>query len=622
MEVTIGMDKGFSARYKNAAQCLEWMADHGVTSIETYVLWQDIEPVEGAWDFSRFDDDVDLMRQYGIRWVPFLIAGPWYSTPTWFLQSQDSLVAQCLEHGLDTGTQSIWNPRLWPRIESFLAAFRRHYAPGDLESVLLGVTGDYGEAIFPVHGNWPGEYHGHGGYWCGDTEAVTAFQLAVERRHGTIAGLNHAWGSHYHGWWEVRPFLRSEAPSQTAWLELVDWYRESMTAWSARWMDATRRYWPETEIYLCTGGDMIPSHGSDFVRQAKVAARFGGGLRITNEGSDFLHNLLLTRLVTVGTQYYGGFSGIEPAARVTPEGVAIRMFNATGSGARQLHEYFGNLFDHGDDGAARPRPDASEVWQRNRVVLQRRIPTYRVALAFSNTELALTERGIADGEIHRVAESLRALTDFAVVDETLIAEGVLSRLGISVVVLANSGPWAKKSVRALQGFVADGGLTLASGIPRVLDGAEEPWLTEWTGETRETVEWKGITGVESTGWEQGWTSLGQLAVSSSVSGLADVAEVLLRTRYKPTTERDLAVLWRVRYGKGASYFYTGPFAVDPRSWMQETSMLAELFRYLSAGGHFDAALLEPDESMRTVFTDSGRLSLRLGSERPTVAYGT
>ena len=629
MDVTIGIDKGFSSRYRNVDESLGWMADHGVTSLETYVLWQDIEPHEGAFAFDRFDRDLEAMRRHGLRWVPFLIAGPWYSTPQWFRTSPESLAFRCLEHDEPTGTQSIWNPHLWPRIAAYLAAFRQHYSPVDVESVLLGVTGDYGEAIFPVHGNWGGEYHGHQGYWCGDAQAIAAFRHNMRRRHRTVTELNQAWGSHFRHWEEVRPFRRAESPSDGAWLELIEWYQAAMSAWSDRWMQAVRKLWPETQVYLCTGGDMIPAHGSQFVRQAQVAASVGGGVRITNEGSDFLQNLLLTRLVTVSTRHYGAYAGIEPAARVTPEGIAIRMFNAIASGARQLHEYAGNLFENEATDRMELKSDAASVWTHNYPQLQQRTPHYPVALAVSNTFLTLGERGIPDAATEAAAVSLRAVTDFALVDETLIADGILDALKVAVVVLAHTGPWTDATVRTIQTFLSSGGIVLTSGIPHRVGLGVSPWVTEWTGETEHTRAWRGITAMEALDAHPVWASTGPLAVNTSVSGLSKNAEVLLQAKYQPHSDASvtarpdeeksaLAVLWRVRHGKGASYLYTGSFAVDPRSWMQQESILTILFRYLSAAGAVRLPAAESETYRRTAATAGGLIRLTLDGEHSRI----
>src|SRR5690606_1693916 len=68
---------------------------------------------------------------------------------------------------------------------------------------LLGITGDFGEAIYPVTGTtWtqvtPGPYHTHAGYWCGDPLAEADFRQAMQDRYGgDLARLNAVWGTDY-----------------------------------------------------------------------------------------------------------------------------------------------------------------------------------------------------------------------------------------------------------------------------------------------------------------------------------------------------------------------------------------------------------------------------------------
>jgi hypothetical protein len=64
-----------------------------------------------------------------------------------------------------------------------------HYSPqGIFESINLGISGDYGEAIYPAIGNWPTKYHSHPGFWCGDALAAADFRRAMsELYQGDIA---------------------------------------------------------------------------------------------------------------------------------------------------------------------------------------------------------------------------------------------------------------------------------------------------------------------------------------------------------------------------------------------------------------------------------------------------
>jgi hypothetical protein len=314
MELTFGNDA-------TAADAQVYKA-LGVTSVESYVDWAGVEPEPGRWDWSKWDAQVAILQQAGLKWTPFLIAGPAYATPLWFQNSPQSHVFRCLEHGQDSRVQSIFNPDLRPRVAAFLAAFAERYAASNvIENVLLGVTGIYGESIYPAgpEGGWTGKltgsYHNHHGWWAGDPLAGAAFRAAMKKQYGDIAALNAAWGTRYADFFEVATFLPAQAPGDRARADMAEWYQQAMTDWAAFWVAETRRVLPKTEIYLCTGGHGVPFLGADFTAQAKAIAPFGAGIRITNEGSDYAHNFQLTREVATATRLYQTFCGFEPASK-------------------------------------------------------------------------------------------------------------------------------------------------------------------------------------------------------------------------------------------------------------------------------------------------------------------
>src|SRR5208283_2858213 len=109
------------------------------------------------------------LEKHGLGWVPFLIAGPYYATPEWFMESGDSVFFRCLEHSAECKIQSIWNPALKPAVEHFIRAFFEKYnSSSALRSMLLGISGNWGESIYPLNGGFSEEAHMHLGWWCGD----------------------------------------------------------------------------------------------------------------------------------------------------------------------------------------------------------------------------------------------------------------------------------------------------------------------------------------------------------------------------------------------------------------------------------------------------------------------
>ncbi|MCX5759852.1 MAG: beta-galactosidase [Candidatus Hydrogenedentes bacterium] len=202
----------------------------GVTSHEGYVRWNLCEPEEGRYDWSVYDAFVGVYKQTGLKWLPFLIIGSAYSLPDWYYKQPGSQGYVCLEHGEATDVESLWNPVLRGHVARFIQAFCEHYrTTGVLEGILLGVTGNYGEAIYVATGNdWTsdvhGPYHTHAGYWAGDPYAVKDFQKWLANRYADVAALNKTWGAQFAGFDAVKPFLRKDAPNDRAWLDFCKWY--------------------------------------------------------------------------------------------------------------------------------------------------------------------------------------------------------------------------------------------------------------------------------------------------------------------------------------------------------------------------------------------------------------
>ncbi len=126
-------------------QAFENCRKAGITSLQSYVTWAEIEKDRDRFDFSAYDPLVEKIRRHQLKWVPFRIVGPHYATPNWFQASEHSVYARCLEHRKDCRIQSIWNPYLPGYVDRFLASFADHYRyPKLLESITLVTSGRWG----------------------------------------------------------------------------------------------------------------------------------------------------------------------------------------------------------------------------------------------------------------------------------------------------------------------------------------------------------------------------------------------------------------------------------------------------------------------------------------------
>ena len=446
----------------------------GFNCVESYVTWQTVEDAgEGQWDWSRWDRQVEVLKQAGLKWAPLIVCGPAYSLPKWFRESSRSVPYVCLEHGEPSKIQSLWDPQFRYWIERFIKAFAERYRDsGMLQLVRLGVTGIYGETLYPSGptNGWTfsstGLFHNHQGWWAGDPLAIKSFRENMQRRYGEIDALNRAWGTRYGSFEEVATILPSKAPSRRARLDFVNWYLDCMTELSGFWDATVRKYFPDTPIYQSLGGAGEPVLGADFSAQARAAAPSRVRLRVTNEGSNYAANFAITREVVSAARAFGLDYGLEPASHVSAEGNVARIYNATASGAIHLFCYAGNVL----------QSQASlENFRRYVPYLQRRSPEIQAALFLPKTSWQLDEQCLS--RVLQAARFLRERMDFEMLDRTTMQTPLAQRMKVIAVPEA---PYAEPAeIETLQRWVAAGGILVARStatglLLRTPEGSDEP----------------------------------------------------------------------------------------------------------------------------------------------------
>lgn len=529
----------------------------GVTSVETYVTWETVERKgKDQWDWSEWDDQLDVLKRAGLKWVPFLIVGPAYSTPDWFRKSDEHHPCVCLEHNTASKIESLWNPDLPKYIDRFLGEFAKRYGnSGALESVLLGIQGDFGEAIYSVFGggwtfNVPGEYHNHPGFWCGDPYALRSFQTWALNKYGSLDKLNQTWGTNWKLISEIDFPARGEdainklraslpdAPTTTKrqWLDFVEWYRGEMTRFAGWWIETTKKYFPKTPIYLCTGGHAPPEHGSDFGAQCKIAAKYGQGVRITNEASNYADNFRITRWVASAGRFYNAFFGFEPAGGEDEKGIVARIYNATCSGAAQLHDYENNVTSTAERQA---------VQQAHLKYLKKSEPVVDVALWYPNVAMTLKQDNYLG-----LAGQFRDLTDYDYLDEGMLRDGALDRYKILVII--DGDVMERSDMEIIEKWVRKGGLAMISdfGGIKTVEGDSEPYTRLFNADGGARTLDKGKTVMVPKSRQQSED------VNATLAGLMKAAGVV-----NPDLEQDGVYATQL---KGGTVMFLNTNAIDVR----------------------------------------------------------
>jgi hypothetical protein len=421
----------------------------------------------------------------------------------------------------------------------------------------------------PVHGNWPGSYHTHGGYWCGGDDAVAHLRSWLRTRFGTVQSLNAAWRSHYSGLDEVRPFLPHKAPSRTAYFDLLDWYRESMTEFVDFWMRECRRAFPDLPLYMCTGGIESPEHASLFSEQAKVCARYAGGLRLTNECNKFYENFLMTAYTRSACDHYGAYLGLEPVGPMTDKGVVVRTFGSAAYGNPQIFHYVGNLTTDG----ASLRPAAHAVGRYRDLIAARPLPE-SVAVFWPGYYSAWVGGGIAD-DVREAVSFVRRRTDCLPVNEHMILDGALDRHKLLVIPIA--GFTRPEVLLRIADWVRDGGVVLSTGLTRDLELEPVAEYDALFGVLPDSENAAGISShfPDKEGPFAGFAALETFTSSHGWMGLAEDVVPLAGTKPHKAmgpvnTERVCSVFMR-RAGAGTAILFDGPvsFADDPEALFRD-----------------------------------------------------
>lgn len=580
----------------------------GTTAVQIYTFWRDFESEErGQFNWDKLDAKVRLIQEAGLKFVPFLLMGPKYAAPTWWLSDPNHVGLRCLEHGKDSLVESIWNPAFRIEISRVLEAFAEHYLPWNIiESVQLGISGDYGEAIYPVIGNWPGDYHTHRGFWCGDDKAVVSFRDYLQAHYEGIERLNKAWRSSYDSLEAIRPFLPHKAPSRTAQFDLIAWYQESMVAYSGFWMAECRRLFPETPAYLCTGGadDDTPT-GALFAAQAKIAAFHGGGIRLTNEVNKFDENFRLCSHTAAACKFYGAYLGLEPVGPMTEQGVRNRMFGSAAFGNQQVFHYYGNLFDPKTN---QELPAAACVRDNAQLIGERQVEP---GIAF----FWPVDQGLLEGaippETRMALKQIRRHYPVSPISEQMILDGALDQfrflvmMGVSTTrrtVLEQIAAWVEQGEGELfsVGRCCDLELEPVAAFDAVFGitpNSEEAW-----GHHREVLavpaEFPRLAAIPKYHAEKGWLGLSsgveKLSAAKAEPGGGEGAA-------ESTRVHEVSALFRRCHERGGkAVMYAGPvsFERDAQACFADPGTLVALLDDLCAQSGVPALGTKEDEIAR------------------------
>ncbi len=460
----------------------------GFNAVESYVQWNYVERERGVYDWSHYDAIVNELQKYGLKWFPLLIVGSAYSLPEWFHDSKENVPFECLEHRMTFDVQSIFAHYQDIHVQQFLGEFAKHY--GESKALLglrLGPSGNYGEAQYPASGDLGyrrGAVHTHIGYWAGDPYASPAFRKWLEAKYHTIDELNQAWDDHFTSFDQVQTFLPTSTLVPRKKLDFVEWYVGAMSDWCGQWAKWARSDMPNASIYQSSGGWGAAQIGTDYTAQAKTMGQLHGGIRLTNEGDNYVVNFAITRMASSAARFYGAKLGYEPSSYATKRGVVARIYNVLTNGGDHLFYYSSNLF--GND-------QGTDAWRQYAPLLnQRAKPAIEVAAFYPDSSIDLSDdmlRYLDASAYLTHVEAMRSITDFDYASEQMILDGALDRY--KVLMFLGGSITEKRVLDRIHAWVKAGGTVICPagihfpiGLPQTVEGdtsVNQAWQQGDTG---------------------------------------------------------------------------------------------------------------------------------------------
>ncbi len=415
---------------------------YGAPVHQTRVLWSVVEQREGIFDWSAYDRLLEVHKRHGIRWAPIVVVSGVDAVPAWMSNKHGFRRFTCVEHGTESPVASRWFPLLRSSGLKFLRAFCERYRDsGALESVTLGIAGSDGRAAMPGYGVLPATPgHLHPGLWIRDEYAIEAFQIWLASKYGGSNLFRDAWGGLSQGIPFVEPFKKSDAPTERAWLDQLDFAADSMTQWARLWLKEARSALPSTPLYLRTSADLPAESGVDLAAQARVAIEFGVGIQATFSAQNHRTTLTRTALASSASTQFKAALRLEAEGVLDGPAVTAGLFAASASRADAI------ALDYASLEAARAAREALRAQRNLPSYLSRSVP---IAVYYPQTFMKLV-----GSEFLAALLPLRDRFDFDLVSDTQILQGGLERYKALVMLqgsVSEASVWRDVSAWTLKG---------------------------------------------------------------------------------------------------------------------------------------------------------------------------
>lgn len=441
---------------------LHVLKERGVGTVELRLVWWELEPEPGRFDWSRFDRDLELVERHGLK--AGLMA--WFNHPPAWYHHQPARAAcfTCLEHGLSTTTLSPWDPKTLDIMERLYAATAARYR-SRLDFVYVTSCGDYGEPVVPqgVSAYRFSSAHSHdGAFWCGDPHARVAWRATLQRQYGGLDALNVAWGTAFRMWDDD---LFAGLPAQANPVRRMDflrWLADTTSSYTASIFRLIKRNFPKARTAVPIGHVEDAIHGQSKSLCVKRLAEVSKDLVARWTGmayfGDFAMSNILAKRVSSIARFYGVGFGEETAFEIVDPVVAC--YECLANGASMVHDDLAS-YRHGGLAAQLttheidpPVSDTAVFYPCEAEQLEAFEPRcpklWSSCGARHPVDADCGKRCLA--KFFAAAAELRALRDYELCDSLMIADGFLH--GVTTMVFVASTVIPERILPMLEQFAA------------------------------------------------------------------------------------------------------------------------------------------------------------------------
>lgn len=292
--------------------CVEKLCDYGIDIVETRLVWNELEPEPGKYDFSRFERDVEKIKSRGLGVGVF----PWFQhPPKWF---NDAVRLKCPEHGEESTFISIWDgEKLLEIYDRLYAELAKRYKDV-IDFVYVGIYSDYGEVCMPLgieHYVFSPSHICKKSFWDADECAVKSKTKALENNSSIMA--------------------------------YAEWYTDSVMEFTDKVCAIFRKHFPNVRAALpigCVGESLY--YGQVKSRSAQIAAKYNITARWTGWCLDgiFEESHVGTRRVSTAAKFYGADFGLETPLYLGEETASHALFEVLSNNTSIIHNDPGNIF--------------------------------------------------------------------------------------------------------------------------------------------------------------------------------------------------------------------------------------------------------------------------------------